>query len=277
MLPNEVGRSFVEADAQSVSYEGGAAEERTRSVAVEVPVNIVYGPTPFAVMMATPENLEDFAVGFSLTEGIIESANDIRSIEFETVALGLRLVVTLSAQRMQQHLARSRNMAGRTGCGLCGIDDLSALPVARTIASAEVAIAAAAIERALAMIEERQPLNEATRAVHAAAWCGCDGAVELVREDVGRHNALDKLIGALVRSGRDGSNGFLLITSRCSFEMIEKAAVMRARIVVAMSAPTSLAIERAKLHDMTLVAIARRDGATIFTGGHRIRRAGESA
>ncbi len=268
MPPSEVLR---EQQASVFGYADAAARPATRQVAVEIPVNVVYGPTPFAVMMATPDDLEDFAVGFSLTEGVIDKADDIRSIEIEHAPQGLRLLVGLGADKMQRHLARSRALAGRTGCGLCGIDDFSKLPQAREMPALNITLDVSCISRALAELDTRQPLNRATRAVHAAAWCGLDGSVQIVREDVGRHNALDKLIGAMARGGATSSDGFLLLTSRCSFEMVEKAAVAGMRIVAAMSAPTSLAIERARLHDITLIAIARPDGAMAFAGEQRLR------
>jgi len=194
--------------------------------------------------MATPADLEDFAIGFSLTEGVIDSAADIRSVVVEEEERGLRLVVSLASPLMQRHLARSRNMSGRTGCGLCGIDDLASLPRPRAPQGEGPRVSLDAVRRGLAGIEQQQPLNDITRGVHAAAWCGLDGEPVAVREDVGRHNALDKLIGALARRGTD-------------------------RTLVAISAPTSLAIERARLHDIALLGVARRDTGLAFTGPER--------
>eukprot|EP01037_Dinobryon_pediforme_P028433 gene28433-31713_t len=166
---------------------------------------------------------------------------------------------------MQRHLARGRALSGRTGCGLCGISDLSALPQAEPAPRLEP-VALAAIHVALGALEAAQPLNAQTRAVHAAAFANLDGHIVAVREDVGRHNALDKLIGALLRGGQDPADGFIVITSRCSFEMVEKAARSGAHTLVAISAPTSLAIERAQRYGLTLVALARSDSARIFNG-----------
>ena len=270
MPPNSgLPPAAIAAPAQAVDYAGARPRALARSVPVETPVNIVYAPVPFAVMMATPQDLEDFAVGFSFTEGVIDSIADIRSIEIETVEGGLRTVVTLASDKMQRHLARARNIAGRTGCGVCGIDDIKSIPMAKAQTRPDIKLRMEAIGRALDQLEQRQPLNDATRAVHAAAWCTLDGEIAVVREDVGRHNALDKLIGALLRQAISPASGFVLITSRCSFEMVEKPAVFGARAIVAISAPTSLAIERAKAHDMTLMAVARRDGAMIFSGAER--------
>ena len=153
-------------------------------------------------MMATPNDLEDFAYGFALTEQIAESVDDIRGVEVEPVEDGWKLKIAISGERLQAHLARGRAMSGRTGCGLCGIEDFSQMPSPRPPLQTQAPIAPEAIRAALSELEAQQPLNQATRAVHAAAWCGRDGAIVLVREDVGRHNALDKTIGALARSGR---------------------------------------------------------------------------
>ncbi|WP_424812627.1 formate dehydrogenase accessory sulfurtransferase FdhD [Roseococcus sp. YIM B11640] len=251
--------------ARRISADG-AAEAIARLVAAEVPVNIVYGFQPYAVMMMTPDDLEDFALGFSLTEGVIQSRDEIRAIATEEAEGGLRVVVELEPGRLRALLAarRLRNTAGRTGCGVCGIEELGEIPLAERRLQPAAPLTAEAINRALGGLAAAQPLNAATRATHAAAWASRDGEILWVREDVGRHNALDKLIGALLRQGVDPASGFILITSRLSFEMVEKAAVFGADTLVAISAPTSLAIERAQRHGMTLVAIARPDGHMVF-------------
>ena len=268
---------YVPAAASRLSFSNTHAPHITRSLPVETPVNIIYAPVPFAVMMATPADLEDFAYGFSFTEGVIERAADIRSVAVEEEPRGLRLIVTLAGEKMHAHLARARNIAGRTGCGLCGIDDLKSLPRACVQNGDAPVIGKAAIARALASLEKSQPLNALTHAVHGAAWCALDGALQAVREDVGRHNALDKLIGALLRANAKPEDGFFLITSRCSFEMVEKAAAFGARALVAISAPTSLALERAIAYGMTLIAVARADGALVFNGQERITQRGAAA
>jgi FdhD protein len=222
------------------------------------------------VMMATPQDLEDFAYGFSLTEGIIEEASEIRSVDVGRAAGGLKVDIALTGDKMRAHLARARALSGRTGCGLCGIDDLAHLPTVRPAKSARGAIAPVAIGAALAALEGEQKLNAATRAAHAAAWCDRDGAVFALREDVGRHNALDKLIGALIRKGVAPDDGFLVITSRCSFEMVAKAATFGASTLVAVSAPTSLALERAAACGVTLIALARGDHAEVFASPARV-------
>ena len=253
-----------------VAYDDPEPRHDSRPLAVEMPVNLVYGSLPYAVMMTSPADLEDFAYGFSLTEGIVERAGEIRSARVEPGEGGLRLLVDLVPGRLREHLARKRAISGRTGCGVCGIDDLAALPLAAPRSGKGPDVGIGAIETALAALGDRQTLNRETRAVHAAAWARLDGSLVAVREDVGRHNALDKLIGALMRGGTDPDSGFVIVTSRCSFEMAEKAAAFGASVIVAISAPTSLAIERARLHDMTLCAIARSDTLTVFAGRERL-------
>ena len=253
-----------------VAYDDPQARPGDRSLAVEMPVNLVYGSVPYAVMMTTPADLEDFAYGFSLTEGIIESADEIRGVSVEDGDGGLRVLVDLVPGRLREHLARKRAISGRTGCGVCGIDDLSALPKAAPRTGVDRSVTIGAVQRALAALGDAQILNRETRAVHAAAWADHAGSLVAVREDVGRHNGLDKLIGALIRRGTDPADGFVVITSRCSFEMVEKTASFGAAVLVAISAPTSLAIDRAALHGMTLCAIARSDTLTVFGGRERL-------
>ena len=264
MRPSE-GPGSIDVPVRAFSYDSGASgPELTRSVAVEAPVQIVIGGAPFAVMMATPNDLEDFAYGFALTEQIAESVSDIRAVEVEGVEDGWKLRIGLSGERLQTHLARGRAMSGRTGCGLCGIEDFSQMPSPRPPLHSPAPIAPEAIREALSELEARQPLNRATRAVHAAAWCGRDGTIVVSREDVGRHNALDKTIGALARADVAPDSGFFVITSRCSFEMVAKAAIFGAGTLVSVSAPTSLALERAQRFGVRVIAVARRDQALCF-------------
>lgn len=265
--PQAPARTMV--PTRVMRFDGpGRSEER--SLAAEVPVQVSYGDLPFGVMMLTPDDLVDFAFGFSLTEGVIERPDDIRGVAVEARPEGLHLRVDLAGPRLHAHLARRRALSGRTSCGLCGIADLAALPRASVAQAAAPAVSLAAIGRALAGLETGQPLHAATRAVHGAAWCAPDGALGLVREDVGRHNALDKLIGAILRAGLAPLEGFALITSRASFEMVEKIATFGARTLVAISAPTGLALERARALDLTLIGIARPDGVTVFHGLSRV-------
>lgn len=260
----------IEEPAATISFGGGPAVSISRALPAEAPINFVYANVPFSVMMATPDDLKDFAVGFSLTEGIIRHPADIRTIRIEKEERGIRVCIDLSSERLHSHLARKRALAGRTGCGICGIDDLSALPRARTPSGSAPQVAVSAIRKALNSLEQRQPLNEMTHAVHAAAWASLHGDLLFVREDVGRHNALDKLIGALLLSVTPPDQGFCIVTSRCSFELVEKIAAFGARTLIAISAPTSLALERARALDITLAAIARRDTMTVFHGLERV-------
>jgi FdhD protein len=264
-MPPSDGPGSIDVPVRAFSYESGASgPETSRAVAIEAPVQIVIGGAPFAVMMATPQDLEDFAYGFALTEQIADSLDDIRGVEVERVADGWKLELALSGDRLQAHLARGRAMSGRTGCGLCGIEDFSQMPSPRPPLNSPAPIAPGAVRAALGELETRQPLNQLTRAVHAAAWCGRDGTIVLVREDVGRHNALDKAIGALTRAGVAPDSGFFVITSRCSFEMVAKTAIFGAGTLVSVSAPTSLALERARRFGVRLIAVARRDQALCF-------------
>ncbi len=252
--------------ARDYRYDDGpSGPPFPRAIAIEAPVSILFGGIPFAVMMTTPSELEDFAVGFALTEGVIETVGDVRGVTVERAEQGFKVNVTLAGERLSAHLARGRAISGRTGCGLCGVEDLDHLPALGARVAFAEPIAPSAIRSALRALDQNQPLNVETRAVHGAAWCDRNGAIVALREDVGRHNALDKLIGALARSGASAGEGFFVITSRCSFEMGVQAAVFGASTLGARSAPTSLAIERARARGVTLIAVARTDQAMIFT------------
>jgi len=252
--------------ALPVRYASGPGAAASAEIAVEAPVNIVFGNQPYAVMMATPSDLEDFVTGFSLTEGIIRDADEIRDIAVTPQHNGIVVTVDLAPGRFREHLARRRNLSGRTSCGLCGVETLAEMPMAETKSRHRQPISARAIATALAALERHQPLHQLTRSVHAAAWCDAEGMILAAREDVGRHNALDKLIGARLGAGHRAVSGFVLLTSRASFEMVEKTAIYGAGTLVSISAPTSLAVERARALDLTLVSVARQDGCTVFTG-----------
>lgn len=263
----------IEADSAVISFETGVITLTRRPLPSEEPVGIVYGGVPFAVMMVTPSHLEDFAYGFSLTEGVIEHPHDIRGIRIEQTESGLQCFIDLTPDRLRAHFARRRAFSGRTGCGLCGVDDLASLPHAKTPEGEVPRVAVAAIQRAVAGMEEQQSLNDRTGAVHAAAWAGLDGQIVAVREDVGRHNALDKLIGSLLLIDTEPRQGFAIVTSRSSFELVEKVAAFGARTLVAISAPTARALQRARELDITLVGIARHDSMSVFHGiGHFLQK-----
>jgi FdhD protein len=253
-----------------ICFASGEAESGRRAVPVEVPVQIVFGGIPFAVMMMTPCDLEDFAFGFSLTEGIVGSSRDVREVRSTQQGEAAELSIDVAPACLHALLARRRATSGRTSCGICGIPDIASLRRAPSATLPTPRIALQAIHRALGELQDRQILNQSTHAMHAAGWADFDGRIVLVREDVGRHNALDKLIGALLRRQEDAAGGFFIITSRCSFEMVEKIAAFGGRVLIAISAPTSLALERARDHDITVAGIARTDSITVFHGVERI-------
>ena len=254
----------------AASAEGGAASRRLDvSVPVETPVSIAYGKAPasvpYAVVMASPVDVEDLVIGFSLTEGVVDRADQVKSVEIVHAGEGIYATVEIAGKSLSRHLARRRNLASRTGCGVCGVEEIEDLPRARPPGGPAPQLDTSLLAAMLAIVETRQALHDRTRAAHAAAWFDQAGQLVALREDVGRHNALDKLIGALARTGVRPDGGAVVITSRCTFEMIEKAAVFGARLVVAVSAPTSLAIARALALGVTLIAVVRRDAALLFT------------
>ena len=256
-------------------WRDGAFVKRTRAIPEETAVAFTFNTASYAVMMATPQDLEDFAVGFSLTEGVIASADDIESIDIVEEDVGIELRIWLKAPQASEFLGRRRKMAGPTGCGLCGIESLTeAMRPPPKVGKGRV-FTPDQIMTALEALAPRQALNHETRAVHAAGFFDPARGLVALREDVGRHNALDKLAGALARDGATADQGIVLLTSRVSVEMVQKSAAIGAPILVAVSAPTALALRMAEACGMTLVAIARKDGFEIFT--HPGRVAGASA
>lgn len=265
-MPLLVANASMPFDVEPVRFGEPHRGMQAQAVAVETPVNIVFGNMPYAVMMATPTDLEDFVTGFSLTEGIIRSPDEIRGITVASLEDGVVVTVDLAAGRFREHLARRRNLSGRTSCGLCGVETIEEMPMAHDALETRAPISAAALSRALDALDAHQVLNRETRSVHAAAWCDRDGAILTAREDVGRHNALDKLIGARLRAVGEAGDGFVLVTSRASFEMVEKTAIFGAPMLATISAPTSLAVERARRLRLTLASFARAGGCTVFAG-----------
>ncbi|GLH79304.1 sulfurtransferase FdhD [Bradyrhizobium sp. SSBR45G] len=256
--------------ADRLVWRDGALSEGHRRVPEETAVALTYNGGTQAVMMATPQDLSDFAMGFSLNEGIIASRDEIISLDVVELADGIELRMWLPPELAARMSERRRSLAGPTGCGLCGIDSIAEAvrPVARVTAGRR--FTPREIMTALAAIEPLQKLNHETRAVHAAAfWTPARGIVAL-REDVGRHNALDKLAGHLAQARCAASEGLVIMTSRVSVELVQKAAAMGAPVLVAVSAPTALAIRMAEAAGITLVAVARNDGFEIFTHPDRI-------
>jgi FdhD protein len=264
---------MTEASLRVVSRRVSKArvEETSRLIPEEVPVALVYDGSTHAVMMATPDDIEDFAVGFSITEGIISSRSEIREFDVVEHEKGLEARMWLTPQSGRKHLERRRRITGPTACGLCGVDSLDAAVPEPPRVGPSATTTPDEIQKALAAMPPAQVLNVATRAVHAAAfWDGKTGTIAVVREDVGRHNALDKLVGAVTNTGLDPTQGFLVLTSRVSVEMVQKAAALGVEIIVAVSAPTALALRVAETAGITLVAIARPDAFEIFTHPNRI-------
>lgn len=245
-----------------------AARPFERITPSETAVGLSFDGRPHTVLMATPENLDELALGFVVTEGVAK-AGDVTAVSIKEEEQGV-LVDVAFAPGVLARKARPRNLEGRSSCGLCGVQRLAdAVRPLPTVAPG-ARIRHEAIPTALAALEEQQALGRLTRATHAAAFFTSEGQLVLVREDVGRHNALDKLAGAMARQGIDAAEGFAVVTSRCSFEMVEKTARMGCPILVAVSAPTDLAIAKAEEAGITLVALARPDGHAVFAGGERL-------
>ncbi len=248
--------------ALSSNY-AGATEKVERAIPVEAPVAIEINGVAFAVMMATPLDIEDFVTGFLLAEGLAD-AGEIGPIAVHEIGdadwgKGLVARVNLPLHRLEPIMERARRRLGDSSCGICGIESVEAAlrPLPRL--ERRSTATPAAIHRALAALGDQQPLGSMTSATHAAAFSNEQGTIQLVREDVGRHNALDKLIGALARAGKDASAGFIMVTSRCSYELVEKAVRARCPLLVAISAPSDLAVRRAKAAGLTLAVLARDD------------------
>lgn len=246
-----------------------------RMVPEETPVALSYAGTTHAVMMASPADLDDFALGFSLTEGIVSSPSEIESIAVEEAGAGIDIQIRLKDTANTRFQARRRALAGPVGCGLCGIESIDeAMRAVRPVGASPLRLTARDIARSVQLLSKTQPLHAETGAVHAAGFYvpgeGPMGWIVAAREDVGRHNALDKLAGALARSGIEGAKGAVVVTSRVSVEMVQKAASIGSPIIIAVSAPTALAIRTAEEAGMTLVALVRGDEFDIFTHPTRI-------
>ncbi|CAB3695145.1 formate dehydrogenase accessory sulfurtransferase FdhD [Achromobacter pestifer] len=242
----------------------------TDFVALETPVALEFNGISHATMLATPADLEDFAVGFALSEGIIESVSDVRGIDLLPQCDGIVVQLEISSACEVRLKTRRRAMAGRTGCGLCGVETLPEVlrPVAPVTNGASVRIPS--VLAAMRDMRARQALHDITGATHAAGWAGADGVVALVREDVGRHNALDKLVGALARQAMHAGDGIVLVSSRASFEMVQKTAAAGVAVLAAVSAPTDLAIRLARDANVSLVGFLRNDNATLYSHPDRL-------
>jgi len=239
-------------------------------LADEVPVALIFNGISHAVMLATPLDLEDFALGFGLTEGLLERPDELYDVEVAGDPAGLRVEMEVSSACFARLKDKRRSMAGRTGCGLCGTESLEQVePPLRALAPGAPPLSPPAIAAALREMPSHQALQQRTGATHAAAWCALDGRVVLVREDVGRHNALDKLVGAMVDAGLDPRDGFCCITSRASVEMVRKAVAAGITALVAVSAPTARAVDTARRAGLALAGFARRDDLVLYSDADR--------
>lgn len=257
--------------AQEIIRRNGVVRAGSRSVPEEVPIAFSYGGSTHAVMMGTPADLEDFAIGFSLTEGIITSMAEIEEITVLDEGQGLDVQIRLAENKEDALRARRRHMAGPVGCGLCGIESIEqAMRVVPDVVDVRMSLTPNDITAAMAALNGAQPLHAETHAVHGAGFFIPGEGLIAVREDVGRHNALDKLAGAVIRAGRAGSQGIVAVTSRISVEMVQKTAILGSSTLVAISAPTALAIRTAEESGMTLIALTRGEDFEIFAGAERI-------
>ena len=264
--------SPVQTTARSV-WNAGDVIEGLDQVATELPVALVFNGISHVVMMATPVELEDFALGFSLSESIVSSPQQVLDIEPRSVPEGIELNISITGEAFAQLKNKRRNLTGRTGCGLCGAESLQqAKPLLQPVTS-DIKINHNALQVAISSLEQHQHshqyLQQQTGAVHAATWCDTDGQLVLAREDVGRHNALDKLLGAMAKQKLDVHSGFILVTSRASYEMVVKTARANIGILAAVSAPTSLAINLAKQSQIGLVGFSRSQRHVIYAGQSR--------
>jgi len=240
-------------------------------VAEEVPISLIYNGIPHVVMLATPTNLEEFALGFSITEGIIANQSELLSSRIYNRSNGIEVQLKIPDHRFQCLADKGRNLTGRTGCGLCGASTLKqAIRHPGQIQQNNLLVEANEVISALALLKEQQKINKLTGAVHAAAWVIPGNGIMTVREDVGRHNALDKLIGAILSTGKKPNTGFVIVTSRASYEMVQKTALVGIALLAAISAPTGLAIRLANEAGLTLIGFARQNQHVVYTHPQRL-------
>jgi FdhD protein len=251
-------------------WKGKLYERKQDYIAEEVPISLIYNGMPHVVMLATPTNLEEFALGFSITEGIIKSPQELLSVRIYNRSNGIEVQLKIPDHRFQCMTDKGRNLTGRTGCGLCGASTLKQAIRQPKPVNGELTLCAEDLRAALTDISNHQKLNQITGAVHAAAWVVPRQGIISIREDVGRHNALDKLIGFLLRNEKDLSAGFIIVTSRASYEMVQKTAWVGITLLAAISAPTGLAIRLANETGLTLIGFARDDQHVIYTHPQRL-------
>jgi len=272
------GTFALASSVPATSWHDGAIDDGSELLAEEAPVALVYNGISHAVMLASPQDLEDFAVGFSLSERIVRAASDVREVEIEAGPHGIALAIDIAPGAMARLKTTRRARLGQTGCGLCGIDSLAwferemETDDRRDGGACDTSgpFAPQALQRAMAAMAGQQRLHQATGAMHAAGWADRDGRLLLVREDVGRHNALDKLVGALARAGMDAGDGFALVTSRASFEMVQKAARAGIGLLAAISAPTAMAVRLADRAGLTLAGFVRGGRHVVYSHPRRL-------
>ena len=254
------------------AWQQNASQQASDTLAEEVPIALIYNGVSHVVMLATPQDLTDFALGFSLTEGILRNKSDLYGVEVIEQPQGVELHCDIASEQFANLKERRRNLVGRTGCGLCGAESIAQamrVPNPQQLVPVLQNISHNAVQLALSQIKTQQVLNLATGATHACAWVNADGNVQLVREDVGRHNALDKLIGALAKNP-PSSAGFVLTTSRASVEMVQKVASVGINVLAAISAPTGLAVRFAEQNGVTLLGFVRDNRHVVYAHSHRI-------
>ncbi|UOA08536.1 formate dehydrogenase accessory sulfurtransferase FdhD [Methylobacter sp. S3L5C] len=251
-------------------WQNGHHEKKQDYIAEEVPISLIYNGMPHVVMLATPTNLEEFALGFSITEGIIKNPQELLSARIYNRSNGIEVQLKIPDNRFTGMADKGRNLTGRTGCGLCGASTLKQAIRQPNEVSGDLSLSGAQLRAALTDIKQHQTLNLLTGAVHAAAWVIPGLGIVDLREDVGRHNALDKLIGLLLRTGKDLSAGFVIVTSRASYEMVQKTAWVGITMLAAISAPTGLAIRLADETGLTLIGFARDDQHVVYTHPQRL-------
>lgn len=277
--PSAPPRGFAGRDVARLRAGAPAGEAVPDQVAEEVPVALRINGQAFAVMMATPCDLEDFALGFALTEGLVDTPSQLEGIAVHARLEGIEIALEIAADAPVARLgdaAAQRLLPGRSGCGLCGTRELEDAVRPPPPVQAARGFALEALERAFAALPAQQPMNAATGAVHAAAWADADGRIVLAREDIGRHNALDKLVGALVRGDHALADGMLMLTSRASYEMVSKAARAGIGFIAAISAPTALAVDVARGAGVCLVGFARPGGCNVYAHPERLHAAATS-
>ena len=254
-----------------LAHRAGSTAAANRMVPEETPVAFSFAGTTHAVMMASPADFEDFALGFSLTEGIIADPQEIEAIEVEDHGAGIDIQIRLRDKANTRFEARRRRLAGPVGCGLCGIESIEeAMRSVDAVGASKLTLDTDDIVRSVKLLSKVQPLHQETGAVHAAGFYIPGKGVVMAREDVGRHNALDKLAGALAKAGIDGASGAVVVTSRVSVEMVQKTAAIGSAFIIAVSAPTALAIRTADEAGMTLVALVRGEDFDVFTHPDRV-------